>query len=58
MFTNSECWGNPWNEKYSKLNNCLESVDICDFTVTCHFRKSDYVINNFFRDTYVLGRIL
>ena len=38
-------------EKYSKINTCIESIDICDLAVTCHLRKSDYVINNF-RDIY------
>ena len=35
-----------WMEN-SKINNCLESADICDFSVTCHFKKIGYVINNF-----------
>ena len=38
---------NIWNGKYSKLSNCLESADICDFAATCHIRKFDYII---FRD--------
>ncbi len=49
---------NTWNEKYSKRNNCVKSVDICDLewkifeesaniwdlAVTCHFY---YVIDHF-----------
>ena len=35
---------NTWNGRYLKLNNCLESANICDLAVTCHF---NYVINSF-----------
>ena len=31
-----------WKGKYAKINNCLESADICDFAITCHF---NYVID-------------
>ena len=44
MFVNSECQRNSWNGNYSKINNCLESANIFDFAVMCHF---NYKIDNF-----------
>ena len=35
------------NGRYLKKNNYVESANISDLVVTCHFRKIDYVISNF-----------